>query len=143
MELERNKDLVRRLVDEAINGNHPEALDRLCGERLADELRGWFAPFRAGFPDWRQEIVELVAEGVTVVARCRCRGTNTGAWLGVPATGRRMEVDEVWFFTVADGRLDRMWSIEDTWARLQQLGTAAQALDTAAGEGGSIDVSDA
>jgi hypothetical protein len=40
-------------------------------ERLATELREWFAPFRAGFPDWRQEIDELVAEGDTVVARCR------------------------------------------------------------------------
>ena len=40
-----------------------------------------------------------------------------------------MEVDEVWFFTVAEGRLDRMWSREDTWARLLQLGTAEQAIE--------------
>lgn len=60
-----------------------------------------------------------------------CQGTNLGAWLGVPATGRSMRVDEVWFFTVVDGRLDRMWSLEDTWSRLLQLGTVEQALEEA------------
>jgi steroid delta-isomerase-like uncharacterized protein len=131
MYLEGNKELVRRLVDEAINGDDLGVLDELCTERLAIELRGWFAPFRAGFPDWRQDILELVAEGGTVVARCQCRGTNLGEWLGVPATGRAMQVDEVWFFTIAEGRLDRMWSLEDTWTRLLQLGTVEQALEAA------------
>lgn len=125
------KDAVRRLVAEAINENELAVLDEVCSERLAAELRAWFAPFRAGFPDWRQEIVELVAEGTTVVARCTCQGTNLGGWLGVPATGRSMQVDEVWFFTVVDDRLDRMWSLEDTWSRLLQLGTAEQALQAA------------
>jgi predicted ester cyclase len=132
MESERNKELVRRLVDAAINDDNLAVVDAVCTERLATELRGWFAPFRAGFPDWRQEIIELVAERDTVVARCRCRGTILGEWLGVPATGRSMEVDEVWFFTVAEGRLDQMWSLEDTWARLLQLGTAEQAIEAAA-----------
>jgi predicted ester cyclase len=131
-DLETHKQLVRRLVEEAINGQETSVLAEVCTARFATELREWFATFRVGFPDWRQEIDELVAEGETVVARCRCRGTNSGEWLGVPATGRSMEVDEVWFFTVLDGRLDRMWSLEDTWSRLMQLGTAAQAMEAAA-----------
>jgi predicted ester cyclase len=135
-ESKTNKQLVRRLVDEAINGGNVGVLDEVCTQHFATELREWFAPFRAGFPDWRQEIDELVAEGGTVVARCRCRGTNLGEWLGVPATGRSMEVDEVWFFTVVEGRLDRMWSLEDTWSRLLQLGTARQAIE-AVGEDGA------
>lgn len=135
METERNKELVRLLVDEVINDDNLPLLDQVCSDRFGAELREWFAPFRAGFPDWRQEIVELVAEGTTVVARCRCRGTNRGEWLGVAATGRSMEVDEVWFFTVAEGRLDRMWSLEDTWGRIVQLGTARHAIEAAGGAG--------
>jgi steroid delta-isomerase-like uncharacterized protein len=130
-ELEHNTELVRRLVAEAIDDDRPAVLDEICTERLANELREWFAPFRAGFPDWRQEILDLVAESGTVVARCICRGTNLGSWLGVPATGRSMRVDEVWFFTVAKGRLDRMWSLEDTWSRLLHLGTAERTLEAA------------
>jgi steroid delta-isomerase-like uncharacterized protein len=134
MDLERNKELVRRLVEDAMNDDNVGVLDQICTEELATVLRGWFAPFRAAFPDWRQDIVELVAEGQTVVARCQCRGTNLGDWLGVPATGRTMQVDEVWFFTVVEGRLDRMWSLEDTWSRLLQLGTVEQAVAAARGE---------
>jgi predicted ester cyclase len=131
-DLDTHKQLVRRFVEEAINGQDTSVLDEVCTAPFATELREWFAPFRVGFPDWRQEIDELVAEGETVVARCRCRGTNSGEWLGVPATGRSMQVDEVWFFTVLEGRLDGMWSLEDTWSRLMQLGTAAQAMEAAA-----------
>ena len=89
-DLDKHKQLVRRLVDDAINGENTSVLDEVCTARFAAELREWFGPFRVGFPDWRQEVDELVAEGETVVARCRCRGTNSGEWLGVPATGRTM-----------------------------------------------------
>ena len=129
--MQSGKELVRRLVDRAINMDDLSVLDEICTERFAADLRSWFEPFRAGFPDWRQEIVDLVAEGTTVVARCVCRGTNLGEWLGVPATGRAMQVDEVWFFTVAVDRLDGLWSLEDTWARLLQLGTAEDAIEAA------------
>jgi predicted ester cyclase len=130
-ELAAHKELVRRLVDECVNANDLSVLDEVCTPDLANHLRGWFAPFREGFPDWRQGIDELVAEGTRVVARCRCRGTNLGEWLEVPPTGRSMQVDEVWFFTVSNGRLDHMWSLEDTWSRLLQLGTVEQALEAA------------
>ena len=47
------------------------------------------------------EIVDLVAEGDTVVAHFSCSGTHEGAWLGVAATGRRFEsVDEIYLFRV-------------------------------------------
>ena len=45
------------------------------------------------------QIVELVAEGDTVVARFTCSGTHTGVWLGHPPTHRRFHrVPEVYFF---------------------------------------------
>ncbi len=125
--LEANKELVRRLVSEVIIEDDLAVLNDICTPRLAEELRTWFEPFRAAFPDWRQDIVKLVAEDDTVVARFVCRGTNLGEWQGVPPTGRSMRVDEVYFFTVLNGRLDGAWGLEDTWGRLRQLGTAEQA----------------
>ena len=32
-----------------------------------------------------------------------------------------MRVDEVYFFGVSDGRINRMWGLGDTWTRLRQL----------------------
>jgi SnoaL-like polyketide cyclase len=114
-------DVVHRLVAEAINEGDLDLLDELCVEPLAPKLRKAFAEFRAAFPDWRQEIVELVAEGETVVARFRCTGTQRGAWRGLPPTERRMKIDEVYFFRITDGRIRGLWGLEDNWTRMRQL----------------------
>ena len=53
-----HKQLVRRLVEDAINGENTGVLDEVCTERFAGELREWFAPFRVAFPDWRQRLNE-------------------------------------------------------------------------------------
>jgi hypothetical protein len=114
-------DVVRRLVADAINGRDLDLLDELCVERLAPKLRRAFAEFRAAFPDWRQEVVELVTEGETVVARFRCTGTQRGAWRGLPPTERRMKIDEVYFFRITNGRIRSLWGLEDNWTRMRQL----------------------
>jgi len=109
-------------------------LDELCSPRLAPKLRRAFAAFRAAFPDWRQDIVELVAEGDTVVAHFRCTGTQQGAWLGLPPRGGRMRIDEVYFFRFDATTIVGLWGLEDTWTRIKQLGGA----DALLGELGSL-----
>lgn len=131
MEPAESKELVRRLVDEVINPWDLDALNAVCTPRLTRRLRRWFGDFHAAFPDWQQEIVQLVAEGDVVVARFRCHGTQTGPWLGTQAIGRAMRVDEVYFFTLADGLLDQAWGLEDTWSRLRQLIGEERALEAA------------
>jgi predicted ester cyclase len=122
--LEQNKAVVRRLIDEVMNGGRLDAIDVLYAPRMAGPARRWIAPFRASFPDMRMDIVQLVAEGDTVVGRFRCSGTHLGEWLGHAPSGRRFErVDEVTFFRFdPEGRIARSWVLEDTLARLDQLG---------------------
>lgn len=119
---ERNKKVVRRLVDEVLNGGRMNVIDELFAAALAEEAKRWIAPFRVSFPDMHMEVVDLVAEGDTVVGRFTCSGTHLGEWLGHPPTGRRFEaVDEVYFYLVRDGRIVASWGIEDTLGRLEQL----------------------
>jgi predicted ester cyclase len=69
------------------------------------------------------EIVDLIAEGDTVVAHFRCSGTHRGEWLGIPPTGRRFErVDEIYIFRVNDGKLVAALGVEDNLTRMRQLG---------------------
>jgi predicted ester cyclase len=125
--LEANKAVVRRLVDEVLNGGHLEVIDELYAPELAPAVRRWIAPFRVSFPDLHMEVVELIAEGDKVVGRFTCSATHLGAWLGHPATGRRFErVDEVAIFRLRDGKILHAWSLEDTLERLRQLGLASQ-----------------
>jgi predicted ester cyclase len=120
------KQLVARLIEEAMNGGDLSVLDELYTPAMARAAARWIRPFREAFPDVRMEIVELVAERDTVVGRFRCSGTHLGTWRGHSPTGRRFErVDEVYFFTVSDGRISAAWGLEDTPRRLRQLGLKA------------------
>jgi predicted ester cyclase len=82
-----------------------------------------FTAFRSAFPDWREEIVDLVAEEDKVVVRFKCSGTHRGEMMGIPPTGRRQEeVDEVYFLRVEDGKFVEFWGLEDNLTRMRQLG---------------------
>jgi predicted ester cyclase len=116
------KDAVRRWVAEMVGGGGLDVADELFSPDLAASARQWVAPFRASFSDVHMEVVTLVAEGDQVAGRFRCSGTHTGPWLGHPPTGRRFDVDEVYFFRVDGGRIAEMWGLEDTAERLRQLG---------------------
>lgn len=118
-----NKALVRRLVDEVVNSRDESAIDELVDGEFADKVKGWIGPFRDAFPDFRMEIVELIAEGDSVAAHFRCSGTHRGEWRGVAPTGRRFEnVDEIYIFQVRDGRIAAALGLEDNAKRTRQLG---------------------
>jgi predicted ester cyclase len=115
------KAIIERLVTEAMNGRDLGVLDEICTPQLAPKLRTAFRSFADAFPDWRQELVELVGEGDTVVARFRCHGTQAGPWEGLAPKGRTMKIDEVYFFRFSGARIRSMWGLEDTWTRIRQL----------------------
>ena len=119
---EANKAMVRRLV-EAINaGEETAAVEELFAPGTARRVGRLFAEFRSAFPDWREEIVELVAEADAVAGRFRCSGTHLGAFLGEAPTGGRMEVEEVFFLRAEEGRFVGFWALEDSLGRMRQLG---------------------
>jgi predicted ester cyclase len=116
------KEAVRRFVDEAVNGGRDELIDELFSPGLTAWVRDWFGSFRRSFPDMQMELVELVAEGDTVVGRFACTATHLGEWRGHAPTGRRFEnVDEVYFFRFEGDRIAAVWGIEDTLDRFRQL----------------------
>jgi predicted ester cyclase len=133
MQTDANKQLVRRLVDEVVTRRNAEPLDELAEGEFAELARRWISPFRAAFPDFRMEIVELVAENDTVVAHFRCSGTHRGEWLGLAPTGRRFEdVDEIYIFHIRNGKLATAVAVEDNLSRMRQLGIRRKDLEAEA-----------
>jgi len=120
--LEGNKAVVRRLVDRVINQGRMDELATVFAEEAAQKARDEFESFREAFPDWQMELKEMVAEGDTVVVRFKCHGTHRGEWRGDAPTGKKMSVDEVFFFRFEGDHIRDMWALEDTWSRMRQLG---------------------
>jgi predicted ester cyclase len=119
---EENKAMVRRMV-EGINAGVEEAtVDELFAPMAARRVKRLFARFRSAFPDWHEEIVQLVAEGDAVAGRFRCSGTHRGEFLGEAPTHKRMDVEEVFFLRAEDGKFVDFWGLEDSMGRMRQLG---------------------
>ncbi len=104
-------------------GRDLDALDELATGEIAQAAREWVGPFRDAFPDFRMEIVDLIAEGDKVVAHFKCSGTHQGEWRGNPPSGRSFSgIDEVYIFTVRAGKLAAAFALEDNLERSRQLG---------------------
>jgi predicted ester cyclase len=115
---EESKAMVRRMVEGINSGEIEATVDELFAPRAARRVKRLFKEFYTAFPDWREEIVELVAEGNTVAGRFRCSGTH----LGEAPTGKRMDVEEVFFLRVEEGKFVDFWGLEDSLNRMRQLG---------------------
>lgn len=121
---EHNKRIVSMLV-EAIGRGDLATFGELYTAEAAVKARHWVRPFLESFPDVTMDVVHMVADGDTVVARLRCSGTHLGVWRGHPPTGRRFErVDEVYLFSFLNGKFNGSWGIEDNLKRFRQLGLA-------------------
>ena len=114
--------MVRRMVEGINAGDEDATVEELFAPRTARRVKRLFAEFRSAFPDWQEEIVELVAEGDTVAGRFRCSGTHQGEFLGEAPTGKRMDVQEVFFLRVEEGKFVDFWGLEDSLNRMRQLG---------------------
>jgi len=75
--VEENKAMLRRLV-EAINTGNMDVMNELFVPELAEQAKQGFTAFRSAFPDWREEIVDVVADEEKVMAASSVRAPTEG-----------------------------------------------------------------
>ena len=88
------------------------------------------AAFYAGFPDLKHQVDEVIAVGDRVAVRFRVIGTNTGSFLGAPASGRPIAIDGLALMTVASGQVTELWGQFDQMGVLQQIGASPDQAET-------------
>ncbi len=69
----------------------------------------------------RNEIELILAEDDLVAAHQRWAGTHEGEFLGVEASGRRVEFTSTAVLRIRDGLISQAWDELDTGAILAQL----------------------
>lgn len=83
----------------------------------------FFRMYRAAFPDLRFDPQDVIASDDKVVVRVRATGTNSGDFMGMPATGKSMDIQLVDIVRFDDGGLGREhWGVADVMTMMQQLG---------------------
>jgi len=131
---ERNKELVRRLIDEAVNKGNLAVADELIAtdyiyhEATAGEKRGrdgfrhLIITYRTAFSRVRVTIDQQIAEGDLVATRWTATGTHRGEFLGAPPTNHRVSVQGILISRIADGKVAEEFECYDALGMMRQLG---------------------
>jgi steroid delta-isomerase-like uncharacterized protein len=138
MSEEENKAVVRRFAEEVLSGHNLDVVAEIFAENFVDHdpgeqdsagkeigIEGAKAEteqFTTGFPDIRVSPEQIIAEGDKVVGRFTMTGTHTGTFLGIPPTGKSVNVTGIQVFRIADGKIAEAWLQIDRLGLLQQLG---------------------
>ena len=77
---------------------------------------------RAAFPDWHEVVVDMAIDGDRIVTRYVSTGTHRGPIVGIEPTGRRVEIDEISIFRVANGKVAEQWCLIDYPTFMRELG---------------------
>ena len=86
-------------------------------------VAGLFASVVAAFPDAHITIDDIFGQGDQVVVRVVVSGTQQGAILGIPASGRHVQWDGVDVYRLSHGKISNIWAGDDWTAILNDTGT--------------------
>ena len=146
MNEDKNKEIVRRFIEEMWNQRKLQVADELfaadcvthqlrSGEnaagipRSAESVKREAAAWLTGFPDLKFILEQMIAAGERVVSHCTMRGTHSGAWMGISPTGRNVSVPIITIHRIADGKIAEDWVLVGSLMLFQQLGLVPQTQD--------------
>ena len=73
------------------------------------------------FPDFTNEIEEVISEGDKAFAKLTYRGTHRGEVFGFAPTGRRIEYAGAAIFKFRDDRISEVWVLGDIYGLISQI----------------------
>ena len=77
---------------------------------------------RAAFHGLRVTIEDMMADGDRVTCRFTARGVHAGEFMGLPPTGKRIEMTGIEIFRLRDGRIVELWGEANLLGLMRQLG---------------------
>lgn len=130
---EENKAVVRNLYGALNAGDLSKFADGLADDVVEhEELPGltpdkagvvqFFRGAMAGVEGFRMNIEEIMAEGDRVTVRATVSGKHTGELMGIPATGKDLNVPLADYFRVQGGKVAEHWGVMDSGTMLMQMG---------------------
>ena len=124
----------RRFIDEAFNKGNLAVVDELIARDIKDHsappgvpssaegLKQFIRSLRQAFPDINLKVIHTIAEGDLVVEHVLGSGTMKGDFMGMSATGKKAEWEEIHISRIQDGKAVEHSAVRDDLGFLQQLG---------------------
>lgn len=119
---EENKAMVRRYLSAISGKDKPPAVVNQFVADVDEALKQHIAYFEAAFPRYEMIEEDMIAEKDQVVVRLTARGTHKGEFMGVPATGKSINIPGILIYRIANGKIIEHWMQVDAVSLMQQLG---------------------
>lgn len=131
---EQNKALIRKTLEEWNKGNFDFFMETTTPDYVYYYPSGNPNPvsrevtvestkrFWKSFPDISVSIEEIIAEGDKITTRYVVRGTHEGEFMGIPATGKKIEVSGITIGRIENGKFVEEWEEMDYYGLMIQLG---------------------
>ncbi len=85
----------------------------------------------AGFPDLTTSIEDMFVSGDKLAVTLMWRGTHTGSYGGVAATGMPVEIRDTAIWHFRDGKVAEILTLQDQFAILKQIGYLPESVHAA------------
>jgi steroid delta-isomerase-like uncharacterized protein len=128
------KAVAGQFVSRVLNDGHIAAVDKLVTTNFLDHdrlvgqddgregLKQFASRFKSAFPDSTIIPDITLASGDTAVVRWTARGTHQGPFLGIPPTGRTIQVAGINFLRISNQQVVEKWGNWPMAETLRQLG---------------------
>lgn len=89
----------------------------------AEQIKQVFKTYFAAFPNLEMEEGEVLVDGDRAAVVATFSGNDSGGFMGMPPTGRRVTIPVVFLYEFRDGKIVRDRRIYDFTGTLVQIGT--------------------
>lgn len=130
-----NKELIQKFMTEVLENGNLDYADEVIADDgvehdplpgLGTDKAGGLATLKAlveAFPDMKVEVHHVIADGDKVAVNSTVRATHSGDFMGIPATGKSVEMGGIDIVRVNDeGKFVEHWGIFDAAGLMMQLG---------------------
>jgi len=131
----KNKAVIRKFVDEVLVGGNLSLVEEVFDPGYVahdpsnpwrqgglEGARAFLGEFHKGLSDRAYIVEDMIEEGDLVMYRWTMRGRQTGPFMGIPPTGRSIEITGMDAFRLRNGKIVESWVAADALKMLQQLG---------------------
>ena len=132
--LEKNIKMYSETWDEIINTGNLELINDthftdditlvMSPENIVgiDGFKDYYSNFVTGFSDVEFTMVDVFGQGDKIVKHWKFKGTHSGDFFGIPATGRSVDVEGTTLVKMKDGKIAQEQDFMDNMAFMSQLG---------------------
>lgn len=137
MKTEENKQLVKKIFNEAFNNRNLSAIDSLVGDTYVNRsmpgsnkgsagLKEILQQFTGAFPDMKINVEHVIGDDNMVATHGYWTGTNQGSFMGMPATNKQVRIEYIDLWKIENGKAVENWVQMDMMGMMQQLGMMPQ-----------------